>query len=89
MICPDCKAPLIGVQYQGTPEDWDGVSEWSCACGFRVGRWSGKRLAEGELEPRYGIARTATSRSEYRRLKAQGVPVNPPVETEPPKGGES
>ena len=25
-----------------------------CACGVRIGRWTGNRLADGELEPRYG-----------------------------------
>lgn len=51
MIC--CGQPMAGVRYAGTPEDYDGVSEWFCeTCQRRVGRWTGRRLAEGELEPR-------------------------------------
>ncbi len=56
MTCPECQQPLCGVQYALTPEDYDGVSEWCCeACGLRIGRWSGEVLAEGQLEPRYGL----------------------------------
>lgn len=52
----DCPAEYaIGVEYCGTPHDYDGVSEWKCEqCKRRWGRWSGRELAEGELEPRYG-----------------------------------
>lgn len=43
---------VIGVEYQG---GYDGVSEWICPdCGRREGRWTGKVLGEGEIEPRYG-----------------------------------
>ena len=37
-----------------TTEDYDGTSEYACACGVRIGSWTGNRLADGELEPRYG-----------------------------------
>ena len=38
------------------PDHYDGVSEIDCRdCGKRYGRWSGKELAEGEKEPRFGI----------------------------------
>lgn len=58
MRCPDCKAAMTGHQYRGTPEDWDGVSEWDCpSCQLRIGRWTGKRLKPDELEPRYGVRR--------------------------------
>jgi len=61
--CPDCGGELSGVEYAyGTPERYDGVSEWWCAgtwnsggCGLRIGRWTGNRLAEGEREPRFGV----------------------------------
>jgi hypothetical protein len=45
---------VIGVEYPyGVPERHDGVSEWMCPdCGRREGRFSGKVLAEGELERR-------------------------------------
>lgn len=55
MTCPDCFADMHGVQYQGTSEDYDGISEHQCpGCGLRIGRWSGKRLKAGEIEGRYG-----------------------------------
>ena len=54
MTCPDCKAQMVAVEYRMTPEDYDGTSEYACACGVRIGRWTGNRLADGELEPRYG-----------------------------------
>lgn len=55
--CP-CGGEYIGVEYRGTPEDYDGISEWRCEqCGKRVGRWTGKELKEDELEPRFGIQR--------------------------------
>ena len=54
--CPDCGGEVIGVEYAyGTPERYDGVSEWWCQpCDVRIGRWTGKRLGENEREPRYG-----------------------------------
>lgn len=58
MTCPDCKAQMVAVQYRMTAEDYDGTSEYACdSCGVRIGRWTGKRLADGELEPRYGLRR--------------------------------
>ena len=54
MTCPDCKAQMVSVEYRLTTEDYDGTSEYACACGVRIGRWTGNRLADGELEPRYG-----------------------------------
>jgi hypothetical protein len=47
---------VIGVEYDYTsPERYDGVSEWRCPrCGRREGRWTGKVLAEGEFEKRFG-----------------------------------
>ena len=55
--CIDCGGhKCIGVEYAyGSPEHYDGISEWEClACGTRVGRWSGKKLEEGVLEKRFG-----------------------------------
>lgn len=57
MNCPECQAPMVAVQYRMTTEDYDGTSEYACACGVRIGRWTGNRLADGELEPRYGLRR--------------------------------
>ena len=57
MNCPECQAQMVAVQYCMTPEDYDGTSEYACACGVRIGRWTGNRLATGELEPRYGRIR--------------------------------
>ena len=47
---------VIGIQYGYTnPDHYDGVSEWRCPdCGRREGRWSGRVLADGESEPRFG-----------------------------------
>lgn len=50
-----CGKPMTGIQYRGTTEDWDGISEWRCEkCGHRVGRWSGRILQDNEIERRYG-----------------------------------
>lgn len=56
--CKKCKSEnIIMVEYApGSPERYDGVSEIDCRdCGARFGRWSGKELAEGEIEKRYGV----------------------------------
>lgn len=56
-ICCKCgKSDWVCVEYSwDSPEHYDGVSEYRCqACGGRYGRWTGKVLAEGELEKRYG-----------------------------------
>lgn len=59
MNCIFCDHPKVtGVQYQGTSEDWDGVSEWNCdRCGRRWGRWSKRELVADEIEWRYGLPR--------------------------------
>ena len=56
MICPRCSQQMLAVQYGSDhPAHYDGVSEWRClACLVRIGRWSGKELAEGEVEYRSG-----------------------------------
>jgi hypothetical protein len=49
------ESEVMGVEYPyGDPNRYDGVSEWRFPDGHRVGRWSGKILAEGESEKRYG-----------------------------------
>jgi len=57
MICPKCgNKDLIGIEYRGTDQDYDGVSEYECRkCGTRIGRWSHKILKDVEFEPRYGV----------------------------------
>lgn len=54
--CPSCKGRrFIGVEYRGTADDYDGVSEWVCeGCGARWGRWTGRELIAGDHERRYG-----------------------------------
>jgi hypothetical protein len=53
--CECDDASMMMVQYQGTSQDYDGISEYKCTiCGNRVGRWSGKILVDGELEKRWG-----------------------------------
>lgn len=57
--CPVCgKQPcsIVMIEYAyGSPERYDGVSEfrYEC-CGARMGRWTGKVLADDEIESRYG-----------------------------------
>lgn len=59
--CGHADRRRVGVQYRGTAEDYDGTSEWLCAtCGRRWGRWTGKALADGEIEPRYGLKDVAS-----------------------------
>lgn len=56
--CRNCGSKnIVHVEYDYTnPEHYDGVSEIACLdCKARYGRWSGKRLADGESEKRYGI----------------------------------
>jgi hypothetical protein len=54
-VLPCGHTTRIGQQYQGTPEDYDGVSEWICGtCGRRWGRWSKRELHGNEIEGRYG-----------------------------------
>ena len=52
--CPDCDEPMIEIEYAwDSPEHYDGASEYLCRkCRIRIGRWSGKRLADGEPELR-------------------------------------
>ncbi len=55
MIC--CSIPsLLLIQYgYPHPEQYDGISEYTCSnCGYRQGRWSGKKLVGEEHENRYG-----------------------------------
>ena len=59
-VCKKCKSEnVVMVEYtHDSPEHYDGVSEIMCNdCGARFGRWSGKELAEGETEPRFGQTR--------------------------------
>ena len=57
MTCDCDEKHAMGIEYDMLhPEYYDGVSEWYCQkCGKRWGRWSGKELAKGESEPRFGI----------------------------------
>ena len=55
--CQKCGSKnIILVEYAWDhPEHYDGISEIDCRdCGARYGRWSGKELAEGEAEKKYG-----------------------------------
>jgi hypothetical protein len=55
MVCACGHRTFTGLQYQGTPEDYDGVSEWICqACHRHYGRWTRRELGEGEIERRHG-----------------------------------
>ena len=46
---------LIALEYLlNDPAHYDGVSEWHCKCGARTGRWTGRVLAEGEIEYPFG-----------------------------------
>ena len=53
--CKKCGSEnIVMVEYVWDhPEHYDGVSEIDCKeCGARFGRWSGKKLSEGESEKR-------------------------------------
>jgi DNA-directed RNA polymerase subunit RPC12/RpoP len=55
--CKKCGSKnIVMVEYPGeSPEHYDGVSEIDCVdCGARFGKWSGKELAEGEVEKKFG-----------------------------------
>lgn len=55
--CKKCGSEnIVMVEYSwDSPEHYDGVSEILCKdCGARFGRWSGKELAKGEVEKRFG-----------------------------------
>jgi hypothetical protein len=55
--CKKCgSGNIVLVEYAyPSPERYDGVSEIECKdCAARIGRWSGKELAAGELEKRNG-----------------------------------
>lgn len=55
--CKKCGSEkIILVEYApGSPERYDGISEIDClVCKARFGRWSGKELAKGEVEKRFG-----------------------------------
>lgn len=58
MHCPICGQPMTGVEYgYNHPQHWDGVSEWLCTnhpIPYRIGRFTGRELKDGECEPRYG-----------------------------------
>jgi DNA-directed RNA polymerase subunit RPC12/RpoP len=57
-ICKKCgSGKVLLLEYADGPEQYDGISEIDCQdCGARIGRWSGKELALGEVEKRYGRA---------------------------------
>lgn len=55
--CKKCGSEnIVMVEYShDSPEYYDGISEILCNdCQARFGRWSGKELAKGEIEKRYG-----------------------------------
>jgi len=51
---------VVGIQYPyNHSEHYDGVSEWQCMlCKARIGRWTGKVLADGESEKRFGVEKS-------------------------------
>lgn len=54
--CKKCgSTDVVMIEYDyHSPEWYDGVSEINCNnCGARFGRWSGKELAEGEIEKKF------------------------------------
>lgn len=65
-----CKQDMIAVEYSyGDPYRYDGISEFNCLkCGYRVGRWTGKELKEGEAEPPFGEPRNITSEDKIWNL---------------------
>lgn len=55
--CQKCgSTDIVCMEYaHDSPEHYDGISEIRCqSCNVRIGRWSGRVLADGEMEKRYG-----------------------------------
>ena len=55
--CKKCGSKnIIMVEYDyANPEYYDGASEIDCQdCGARFGRWSSRKLSEGEFERKFG-----------------------------------
>lgn len=55
--CKKCGSDnIVMVEYSwDSPEYYDGISEIKCMnCSVRIGRWSGKELADGEVEKKFG-----------------------------------
>lgn len=56
--CSKCgSSNIVMVEYPWDSKNhYDGISEIHCRdCNARIGRWSGKELAEGEEETKYGV----------------------------------
>jgi len=65
-----CGKLMVAVEYSyGSAHRYDGISEFLCReCGYREGRWSGKELKEGELEPPFGGKRYITHEARHYNL---------------------
>ena len=64
--CPKCKSKnIISCEYwYDNPERYDGISEYMCKdCEYRQGRWTGKELKSGYIEPRLGRGGKPVKRS--------------------------
>lgn len=60
-VCTSDEYELV-VYATSETDHWDGWSEKVCMdCGARYGRWSHRRLRDGETEPRYGHKRLKTN----------------------------
>lgn len=55
MTCCD-KPQMLMMEYgYPHPEQYDGISEYTCSnCGYRQGRWSGRELVGNDYEFRFG-----------------------------------
>lgn len=78
-ICPKCQGTEFwSVEYAyDSPQRYDGISEYACqteGCGYRVGRWTGFELHDGECEPRLGQIRTRVGGNKFKMIDA-GAPV--------------
>lgn len=57
IVCASCLGSnVIAIEYgYSNPERYDGISEYKCLdCDYRQGRWTGKQLKMGYIEPRFG-----------------------------------
>lgn len=71
MNCPKNKQhKVILIEYgYGDPYRYDGISEIKCLdCKKRYGRWTLKKLAEGEQEPPFGESKYITDRLKIYNL---------------------
>ncbi len=70
--CKKCKKDnWCGIEYAWDhPEYYDGVSEWRCMdCNYRLNRWTGEELKEGQWATREDRYRCFNQRPSADKIK--------------------